>query len=136
MRTSMQTSGHMWATTTSWRIEFHPMRRAEGVMWGTRVYDTAWDPGGWGQTLGGTYLMMRAPSFIDLVHITGKSIVKSACRVEMKCSCFQQGKDMPPPDYSGQSARIVGDTLPESSPSRTMLSRAHGQLMRACCCIE
>ena len=81
---------------------------------GHAVYDTAWDPGGWGQNLGGTYLMMRAPGFIDLVHITGKSIVKSACRVEMKCSCFQQGKDMPPPDYSGQSARIVGDTLPES----------------------
>jgi|MDTB01.2.fsa_nt_gb hypothetical protein len=82
---------------------------------GRALYDTAWDPGGWGQYLGGTYLLKREPGFIDLVHITGKAIVKSACRVEMKCSCFKQSRLVPPPDYSGHGARVVGDTLPESS---------------------
>ena len=92
---------------------------------GHALYDAAWDPGGWGQSLGGTYLLKRAPGFIDLMHITGKSMVNCACRVEMKCSCFTRGRDAPPPDYSKQGARVVGDTLPRSSFAHDTFTRAY-----------
>lgn len=80
---------------------------------GNATYDAAWDPGSWGQFLAGTYMLKRQPGFIDLVHIPGKAIVKSACQVRILCSCTE-GRDPAPKDYSGAGNRVEGDLLPVS----------------------
>lgn len=71
----------------------HAASEGDHAVVGAEVAHGAFDPGSWGQYLGGTYSLHRAPGFIDLSHIIGKAMVKSACAVQIKCVCMKQEPD-------------------------------------------
>jgi len=68
------------------------VQAGEEAVVGADVANGAFDPGSWGQYLGGTYSLHRAPGFIDMSHIIGKAMVKSACQVRINCVCMKRVK--------------------------------------------
>jgi len=65
----------------------------EEAVVGADIARGVFDPGSWGQYLGGTYALQRAPGFIDMSHIIGKAMVKSACSVKIRCVCMKRERE-------------------------------------------
>lgn len=64
-------------------VDFSPHGQRVGPPTGQGI----WDPGSWGQQLGGTYARHgRDIGFVDSSHIVGQAIHSNACKTIMLCS--------------------------------------------------
>jgi len=89
-------------------VKFHTSSASGSVISGI------WDPGSWGQWLGGTEVKLKRNSFADFGHIVGQAIRTSGCLSKMLCSNVSLASSLGTSSSSSGSsagAGVVGSDL-------------------------